>query len=378
MKYPYSSIRINGREASLQNILDNGEPVLNDVEKNTFDFIRRWLSDQNEFTLRTSGSTGPSKSIIVTRDQMTASARATEKALGLQQGFSALICLDTNYIAGQMMLVRSLITGMRIVAVTPSSNPFQQVGNDTPIDFAALVPYQVQAILQSAERERFNTTRTIIIGGAALDQETAEQLLPYRTRFFATYGMTETLSHIALQPLNGDDASPFFRVLPGIAIRRDDRDCLVIEASYLRESVVTNDLVALEDADRFRWLGRFDNIINSGGVKIIPERVESEVEKALKDLKIHCRSFIAGIPDHQLGEKVVLMLEGVVMHEGDQQALYAALQTLLTRYEIPREVIALRSFDMTETGKLNRYSTLQNLNKSLQKFTFKKIGRAHV
>lgn len=372
MKYPYSSIVINGREASLQNILDNGEAAQNDFEKTTFDFIRRWLSDQDEFTLRTSGSTGPSKKITVTRGQMTASARATEKALELQPGSSALICLDTNYIAGQMMLVRSLITGMRIVAVTPSSNPFQPVDRDTTIDFAALVPYQVQAVLQSAERDRFNTTRTIIIGGAALDMETAVQLLPYRTRFFATYGMTETLSHIALQPLNGSDASPFFRALPGIAIRRDDRGCLVIEASYLPDRVVTNDLVELEDADNFKWLGRFDNIINSGGVKIIPERVESEVEKALQRLNIHCRSFITSLPDLQLGEKVILVLEGMVLSENDQKGLYITLQKTLTRYEVPREVIVVKSFDMTETGKLNRYSTLQNLNKSLQKFTFKK------
>lgn len=372
MKYPYSSILINGREASLQDILDNGEAALNDFEKNTFGFIRRWLSDQDEFTLRTSGSTGPSKKITVTRSQMAASARATEKALGLQPGSSALICLDTAYIAGQMMLVRSLTMGLRIVAVTPSSNPFQAVHRDIAIDFAALVPYQVQGVLSSAERDRFNTTCTIIIGGAALDTETTAQLLPYRTSFFATYGMTETLSHIALQPLNGEDASPFFRALPGIAIRRDDRGCLVIDASYLPDRVVTNDLVELEDATRFRWLGRFDNIINSGGVKIIPERVESEVKKALKSLNIQCRSFIAGLPDQQFGEKVVLVLEGEGLREEDQQALYTALQRTLTRYEIPREVIMVKVFDMTETGKLNRYSTLQNLNKSLQKFTFKK------
>ena len=372
MKYPYSSIWINGREVSLQHILNDTAAAYDDFEKSTFRFIRQWLSDQHEFELRTSGSTGPSKKIIITRDQMISSAKATEKALDLRPGFSALTCLDTQYIAGQMMLVRSFTTGMKVLALTPSANPFKQFNTLTPVDFTALVPYQVHAIVQSAEDAYFNSIKTIIIGGAAVEWETRERLQRYHALFFATYGMTETISHIALQPLNGPDVPAYFQVLPGVTIQQDNRGCLVIEAPHLVGKIVTNDLVELKNNTQFKWLGRFDNIINSGGVKIIPEKIEAEVEKAFKRLNIHCNFFISSLPDSQLGERIILIIKEKIFTEGEQEKLYTTLQKTLSRYEIPKEVITLASFNMTETGKLNRYSTRQNIDKSLQKFTFKK------
>lgn len=372
MQYPYTTIRINGREISLQDILKDNEIPRDDFEKSTLSFIRQWHSSQHTFELRTSGSTGPPKKIIITRDQMIASARATEKALDLRRGYTALTCLDTNYIAGQMMLVRSFTTGMKVIALTPSANPFRRLDLMEKVDFTALVPYQVQAVIQSPEDVYFNTTGTVIIGGAALSLQAREQLQRYQARFFATYGMTETLSHIALQPLNGKDASAYFQVLPGIVIHQDSRHCLVVEASHLPGKVVTNDVVELLNSTHFKWLGRFDTIINSGGVKIIPEKVEAEVEKAFRCLNIHCDFFISNLPDSQLGEKIILIIKEKILAAEEQEDLYTTLQKSLSRYEIPKEVIVLKSFDMTETGKINRYSTLQNLDKSLQKFTFKK------
>jgi O-succinylbenzoic acid--CoA ligase len=372
MQYPYATIRINGREVSLQDILKDNETPRDDFEKSTFSFIRQWHGPQRDFELRTSGSTGPPKKITITRDQMIASARATAKAIDLRQGYTALTCLDTSYIAGQMMLVRSFTTGMKVIAVTPSANPFRRLDVRDKIDFTALVPYQVQAVIQSPEDAYFNTIGIIIIGGAALPLQAREQLQRYQARFFATYGMTETLSHIALQPLNGKDASAYFQVLPGIVVQQDERHCLVIEAPHLPEKVVTNDVVELQNSTHFQWLGRFDTIINSGGVKVIPEKVEAEVEKALRCLNIYCDFFISGVPDSQLGEKIILIIKEKILTDEELGNLYTALQKSLSRYEIPKEVIVLKSFDMTETGKINRYSTLENLDKSLQKFTFKK------
>src|SRR5688572_19141149 len=168
MKYPHDSLTINHRVVRIDDIRSSRVAAFDAFETSTFLFIRRWFSDENQFEIQTSGSTGPSKTISFTRDQMIASARMTEKALGLQPSYTALICLDTRFIAGQMMLVRCFTTGMAIQAVTPSSGPF--AGLTAPVDFAALVPYQVYHTIETPESRFFNTTNTIIVGGAAIDR----------------------------------------------------------------------------------------------------------------------------------------------------------------------------------------------------------------
>ncbi len=271
-------IKFERNQIAISDIQSGIFSYANNVDHPALQFCEKWLSGQESFTLQTSGSTGTPKQINVTRDQLKSSAHLTAKAIGLQKNDTSLICLDTRYIAGIMMIVRSLETSMNMIIVEPSSNPLEKVEEDDTIDFTALVPLQLETILKSPQREKLNKIKNTLIGGAALNPKTIKELEGLPCSFFATYGMTETLSHIALQKLNGKNAQDFFEVLPGITITKDERGCLVINAPHISvDPVITNDLVELFGSSQFRWLGRVDTIINTGGVKVIPEKIEATI-----------------------------------------------------------------------------------------------------
>lgn len=331
-------------------------------EESTLKFCQEWLNGRAHFEIQTSGSTGTPKKISFTRQQLEASAKLTEAALDLKRGFNALVCLDTKYIAGQMMLVRSFVTGMNIIAVEPSANPYESLSGEIQIDFVALVPYQIQAILKSKNRERFNSTKKIIIGGAALLPDLISQLQNYSCTFYATYGMTETISHIALQKLNGSDKQSQFRPLPTIRVEKDDRGCLVINAPHAStEKIITNDLVELNDDQSFKILGRWDNVINTGGVKISSEPLEEKIKLIFNALQLNNRFFIAGVADEKLGSKIVLVIEGESFSEQQLSSIQNQLKISLAKYEIPKELKFVASFIETDTQKVNRKKTLELL-----------------
>ena len=355
--YPFDSILLDGREVRMESILSGTEIPRSDFDASTFSFISLWLKGATSFVQQTSGSTGTPKAITLTREQMIASAEMTASALGLKAGDRALVCLSPEYIAGKMMIVRCFVTGMKIIAVTPSANPFLTIASDQPIDFAALVPYQIQDIIASEKSDWLNHVKTIIIGGAPLSTEMEEKLRHFNCKIFATYGMTETISHIALRRINGPDASEYYSTLPGIGIELDDRKCLVIKASQFPQKIITNDLVEITSPKQFKWLGRWDNVINTGGLKVIPEKIESEIEKIFNELKINQRFFVSGEPDEKLGRKVVLIVEGT-LKAGDLQNLKKAMGRILLHYEVPREVYSGISFIHTENGKINRKATV--------------------
>jgi O-succinylbenzoic acid--CoA ligase len=334
----------------------------NNYETQVLNFCRDWLTGKDFFTLQTSGTTGTPKKITATQNQLRASAQLTSDYLGLKKEFNALICLDTNYIAGIMMLVRSLETGMDMYVIEPTANPFDTLSEKIKIDFAALVPYQVQAILKSDKKFRFNEG-IFIIGGAQVSKQIISELQSFSGTFYATYGMTETLSHIALQKLNGSNPQNHFQVLPGIATRIDERGCLVIDAPHLNlTSIITNDLVEMVDHSKFRWLGRADNIINSGGVKIIPEKIERTVELIFNELNLENHFFVAGLPHPELGHAVSLIIEGQ-LSSPQQESIAERLQKKLSRYEIPKVIYHIPEFVRTETGKINKIKTLENLER---------------
>ncbi len=350
-------ITINGRAYSHKELISQPtEPTQSDFERATLKFCQAWLSGQQEFTIQTSGSTGAPKSMVLQRSQMEASARQTIDALQLKAGDTALICLDTQYIAGQMMLVRSLIAGMNIVAVGPTSNPLEKMGVQ-PIDFVALVPYQLEHIFEHAAK-KINRIRCAIIGGAAISNSLKEKITHSASEMYATYGMTETLSHIALQRLNGPNAQDYFEAFPTIDLRLDQRGCLCIKAPYLPDEVVTNDLAEKVTEKKFKWLGRVDNIINSGGVKVIPEKVESVFERILDSFEIKNRFFIAGLPDQKLGSKVTVVFEGPPFNKEIREEILLEAARHLNKYELPREFLFVPQFKQTATGKINRGSTL--------------------
>lgn len=319
------------------------------------EFIRQWQSGEESYMLHTSGSTGEPKALMVSRKSMIRSAQLTAQALGLKKGDTALLCMPLEFVAGKMMVVRSLVLGLNLVAVKPSSNPLRLVSTDNPVDFAAMTPMQVHESLNDETSSLIlNRIRILIIGGAPVSKELEVKLKSHPGSVYETYGMTETLTHIALRRLNGNEQSEYFKILPGISISTDKRGCLVIQAPHLDQpSVVTNDLVEIIDANQFNWLGRADHVINSGGVKISPEQLEKKLEG-----KFNNRFVVSSLPDDRLGRKVVLVVEA---GPGIKPRINLdEISDCLLPYEKPREVLFLEKFPETHTGKINRIG-IQNL-----------------
>jgi o-succinylbenzoate---CoA ligase len=354
MPYSHSTIHINQREAALSEIISGSAVSFSDFESETFSFIKSWLADDQTFKLKTSGSTGTPKEIILTRSQLQQSAQRTIKALSLTTYNTALVCLDTKYIAGKMMLVRALEANMKIVAVEPSSDPLKNISFQP--DFGAFVPLQLDEMLRDEiSTDKLNRFKSIIIGGAAVNNSLLEKIKNLSCAVYATYGMTETVSHIALQKINGPEVQDYFETLPDVKIKTDERDCLVIELPAFRVPIITNDLVTIINDKQFKILGRYDNIINSGGIKLIPEMIEKKISPLLSGQSF----FITGLTDERLGQKLVLMVEG-----NPQPKLANALKLALTVYEIPKEIFYLNKFIRTDTQKINRSYTVEKAVKS--------------
>ena len=353
-------VKFNSDQFFLEDIQKGYYPKsISSYKKIALDFCRDWLNGKEKFTLHTSGSTGDPKAIEFTRNQLEASAQLTASVLGLQKGFTSLVCLDTRYTAGMMMLVRSLVSGMNMIIVEPASNPLEKISESDSIDFTAMVPLQVETILKSPQKEILNDIKIILIGGAMVNPKTIREFESLHPSFYATYGMTETLSHIALQRLNGKDALDFFQALPGIALSKDERDCLTILAPHISNKVIiTNDLVEFVSPTQFRWLGRADNVINTGGVKVIPEKIESLISSVLEELNISKRFFVAARPDAVLGQSANLFFEGEPFSPQVEELLQMKMNRSLDKFERPRFIHFIKKFVDTETGKINKGKTI--------------------
>ena len=306
------------------------------------DFLRNWFSSQPFIVIQTSGSTGAPKLIRIKKEFMVNSALSTGSYLNLSAKTSALLCLSTTYIAGKMMLVRALTLGWHLDVGTANSNPLEN--NFKRYDFSAMVPLQVEKTLNSLHR-----IKKIIVGGGVVSQVLQNKLQSISTEVYATYGMTETVSHIAIKKLNQISIKPnFYEVLPNIKIFIDARNCLVVNAKNVSEEIIfTNDVVQLISDTQFEWLGRFDNIINSGGIKLQPEKIEKILAKIIEN-----RFFVAGIPDPQFGEKLILVVEG------KKKKLHIKESKLLSKFETPKEIYFINNFIETETKKIQRKKTL--------------------
>ena len=317
-------------------------------EKETYEFVRDWYAPTLHIQAQTSGSTGTPKPILLEKKRMEASARMTGKFLQLEAGNTALLCLPMKFIAGKMMLVRAIVLRLRILVVEPQSAPLHTI--TSPIHLSAMVPNQVFASLGELEK-----VATLLIGGGPIDKVLADQLLSKQGKIYHTYGMTETMTHVAMRRLNSPARSRYFEALAGVSFRVDSRECLVIEAPHLLdEELFTNDLVELENPHEFLWKGRYDNVIISGGVKIIPEEVERELGKMISQ-----RFFVAGIADPQLGQKLVLLVEGPSTLEPKISTLLA--QVDLPRFHRPKNVYIVPSFEETSSGKIQRSLTLERV-----------------
>jgi len=362
-----STLSLNNRIFSFSQLASGfaalGPLSLSAYERGTLEFCRRWLTGQQQFVLPTSGSTGQPKAIVIDRAQLAASARLTGKALGLMAGDRALVCISTEYVAGLMMLVRGFELDLALTIVTPASNPLAALPADACFDFTAMAPFQLQEILTATPEKKviLDRMRAIIVGGASVSEALLAQIGAVEAPVFHTYGMTETVSHIALRRLNGPQASDYFWPLEGVALGLDPRGCLTVTSVLTRrQTLVTNDRVELRPDGAFRWLGRADNVINSGGVKVQAEQVEAAVGKLFQDyrngLLARRRFFVAPQEDPALGQAVALVMEGNPLAPALQTDIRRRLrqQGLLKKYEIPRCFQFKSKFVETPTGKIDR------------------------
>lgn len=329
-------------------------------QQTAIDFCRLWFSGIEPITLHTSGSTGAPKPIQLTRSQMVASARATLNALAIEPGTRALLCLNARFVAGCMMLVRAIIGDLRIQVVEPASNPLTK--EVAPFDFTALVPLQLEAILDARGRslDLLNGARAVLIGGAPLSPRLEERAQSILAPLYHTYGMTETVSHVALRRINGAQRSDSFTSQPGVELALDERGTLRLRAPMSNnEWVQTNDVVEISEDGTFRWLGRIDNVINSGGVKVQIEKVETAIDAIVARYfaNRYPAYFVTAIEDERLGQRVGLVFEASPLTKPQEVALLAALRDQLGPYEAPRSILYARQFKLTPTGKIDRNAT---------------------
>lgn len=291
---------------------------------------------------------------------MIASAARTLKAIGVGEADAALLCLHPDFIAGKMMLVRALAFNLKIEAVEPSSDPLQQVRDDFQNGFAAFVPMQLQNMLDNPQRiNQLNRMKVILLGGAPVNKTLVKKISTLQCPVFATYGMTETVSNIALQKLNGPDAQKNFTTLPQISVSTDERSCLVIHLPDADLPVITNDVAELVSKTSFRIRGRWDHVINIGGIKINPEELEQQAGVILQAKGIVRPFLIGSLPHEKLGEQPVLIMEGDPLGPEVEAGLIEELKQQLKQHEAPRQIRYLTKFSCTASGKLNRPEILK-------------------
>ena len=318
-------------------------------KKEVFSFLLQWFNDSDHIVQHSSGTTGTSKEIVLSKQSMLASAEATCRYFGLQPGNNALLCLPVKYIAGKMMVVRALAGGLNLLLTEPGSQP--QLPEKTDVHFAAMVPLQVLNLLGSRMSLQF--VKKLIIGGAEIAPELEMKMQCLTTEVYATYGMAETCSHIAMRRINGPNPEKNYVALPDIAIACDTRGCLVIDASYLPRPVVTNDLVELTGPGSFRWVGRFDNLINSGGIKIVPEELETLIAESTG---LVCA--VIGMPDDRLGQCLTLISEKNEKFTNSSEVMQA-LRKILTRNLMPKQILWVEKFPRNDFYKINRLKLVE-------------------
>ena len=347
--------QLNGIHYSYKNLMEVAYRFVEQgllYEKVIGNFLLNWLDNKNYIQVNTSGSTGKPKLIKVKKQAMVNSAIATGIFFKLKPGDSVLHCLPTKFIAGKMMLVRAIILGLEIDIIEPKLKP--SFNTNKKYHFTAMIPTQLKNALKHC-----GNIKTIIVGGAPVLCSLRKDIQNLNSNVFETYGMTETLTHIAVKNINntanmGSKLSKkhCFQTLPKVSVSQDERDCLIIDAPQIADGkIVTNDIVKLHSQTEFEWLGRYDNVINSAGIKLYPEQIEAKIQS-----KISSRFFISSIPDETYGEKVVLVVEG------NSNVLDGSIFSELTTYQTPKHIYTIPKFIETGSGKVQRNKTLSSIS----------------
>lgn len=315
-------------------------------------FLIDWFNNKSNIKVHTSGSTGKPKEILLEKKHLINSALATGTYFKVFDKTAALLCLPIQYIAGKMMVVRALTLGWHLTVIEPTSFPLQKINKS--FDFAAMIPLQVEN-----EINNLNKINTIIVGGAPISKTLKNKLRLVKSNLFETYGMTETCTHVAVKQINHfkNNDEQVFKALPNVKFKIDERKCLVIEApNIISEKIITNDVVQLISDKEFTWKGRFDSVINSGGIKLFPEEIENKLTEIIK-----IPFFVCGIRDEKLGEKLVLIIEE--SNQNLKESLFSAILNNhhLTKFEKPKEIILVSEIIFTGNKKINRTETLKRI-----------------
>ncbi len=321
------------------NYLTQNNELIAEVE----DFIKNWNDESDCIFTNTSGSTGKPKRIEIKKEKMIESANMTCDFLSIQPGEKALLCLSPKTIAGKMMIVRSIIQNLELYIIDTNSNPFQCI--DFQLDFIAMVPLQLEKTLESFS-EKLKNVRNCIIGGGDISSQLIDKLIEKEITVYHTFGMTETISHIAMRKVGLMNES-YFQAISSNYFTTEE-DCLVVHSPLIESSILkTNDIVQLIDNKKFIWKGRADFVINSGGIKIHPEIVELKLSRLIAP-----PFFITDKNNESYGQVVVLLIESENKFELNKE-----IKEVLSRYEYPKEVFFLKEFIRTESGKINRLKT---------------------
>lgn len=341
----HPKFRLNGIAYDLESLLIYADTLYlssDPTQKDLGIFLTQWLSDSNTISLQTSGSTGEPKQITADKSKLIASAKATIKFLNLQPQQTALLCLPLQYIGGKMMLIRAMVGGLWIDVASPTATPFS---GTKPYDFAAVTPYQLQHALSDLHH-----IGQLLVGGAAVSAKLANAVKGVGTQVYETYGMTETFSHVALKNLSLGATD--FHGLRGVSFTVED-ECLVVHAPHLTDKPIrTNDVVKLISDSSFMWLGRADHVINSGGIKLLPEQIEKQLYQ-LFDVPL----MVFGMPDETLGQSLSVVFEGALP---DSAREIIKNSKLLSKYEKPKHLCVLSQF-IRRNDKLMRHKTLEQL-----------------
>lgn len=358
----HKDFRLNGLSCSWEDLRYLGYAFVKEgetYEKAIGDFLLAWSDENKTISVNTSGSTGKPKPILLKKEFMVNSALATGQYFDLKSGNKALLCLSADNIAGKMMLVRAMVLGLDLYCIEPSSRPLELLSQN--YDFCAMVPMQLENSL-----DKIDGIKKLIVGGAVVSNTLKEKVQGTDCQIFETYGMTETITHVAVKRINisrilrssisashnTSSVETYFKALSEVTFSKDKRGCLIIRAPKISdEQVITNDIVDLISETEFEWLGRFDNVINSGGVKLFSEKIEAKLSEIITQ-----RFFIAGVPDEKLGQKLILIVEGEIDTDILSQKI-SALKSL-GKYEVPREIRVISEFLETENGKIQRKSTI--------------------
>ena len=335
---------LNGQKTAVRSLLQtrgSGEPW----KQEWLDFLREWYATSDGIEVHTSGSTGTPKIIRLKKDFVAASAMRTIRFFRLQPKDRVLHCLPSRYIAGKLMVVRALIGKLDLFVCNPS-DPEKQLAK-TRFRFAAMVPNQVIKLFDRAD-EKFQLDY-LLIGGAAIPESLYQRLQGLATGCYSSYAMTETATHIALRRLNGAVADADYHCLSGISVRSASSGCLRIEMQGLEQGFLeTTDLAEVKDKHTFRILGRADDIIISGGIKYMPEKIEKKIDPFLSVPFV-----ISSLPHDLLGQQLILVLE-TSEDCFSKEELQQLCRQHLTNYECPRLIYRLNSFPRTTTGKIKR------------------------